>query len=118
MTYKHDMDTICLNPATRPQPAHPHPATIPPCPTQQIVVSGLRLLSTEAASPRSRYIIAAGMAFGLGSALAISPELWAESEDTGDARGLLSATVRIIVTTPYCVGTLVALLVGMILPHQ
>jgi len=38
---------------------------------QQIVVSGIRLLNADASSPRARYVIAAGMAFGLGSASAI-----------------------------------------------
>ena len=79
----------------------------------QILVSGIRLLSAEAALPRSRYVIAAGMAFGLGSTLAIPPDWGAGAGDN-----LLAATLRLVVTTPYCIGTLVALLLHALLPSE
>jgi hypothetical protein len=63
-------------------------------------------------SPRSRYIVALGLAAGLGSAIAIPGDL-----PIGGS-GPVGSSAKIILTTPYCIGTLAAFLLHCLLPYD
>lgn len=82
-----------------------------------IVVSGVKILGTELSVRRNRFIVAASLAVGIGVALV--PE-WANNDliRAGSSKNeqMLGNTAIIILTTPYCIGTLIAMFLNLIIP--
>lgn len=82
-----------------------------------IVVSGAKILGPELNLRRNRFIVAASLSIALGVALV--PH-WANNDLVRPAKGtankMLGDTAVIILTTPYCIGTLLAMFLNVIIP--
>jgi len=82
-----------------------------------IVVSGAKILGPELEVRRNRFITAASLSVALGVALV--PH-WANNDlvrpAAGTANKMLGDTAVIILTTPYCIGTLLAMFLNTIIP--
>jgi len=84
-----------------------------------IVVSGIKILGPDLAVRRSRFIVASSLAIGIGVALVPA---WASNDlirpGKGTTNKLLSDVAVIVLTTPYCIGTLIAMVLHAILPFD
>jgi len=82
-----------------------------------IVVSGIKILGPELDVRRNRFIVAASLAIALGVALVPA---WANNDLVRSASDVsnqfLGQTAVIILTTPYCIGTLLAIFLHAIIP--
>jgi hypothetical protein len=82
-----------------------------------IVVSGAKILGPELEVRRNRFIVAASISIALGVALV--PH-WASNDLVRPAQGtankMLGDTAVIILTTPYCIGTLLAIFLNVVIP--
>ena len=82
-----------------------------------IVVSGAKILGKELDIRRNRFIVAASLSVALGVALVphwASNDLVRAASDKSST--ILGDTAVIILTTPYCIGTLLAMLLHAIIP--
>ncbi|EKX39438.1 hypothetical protein GUITHDRAFT_76385 [Guillardia theta CCMP2712] len=84
-----------------------------------IVVSGVNILGPAIAVRRNRFIVCASLAVGIGVALA--PQ-WATNAlvapgKTATAQ-LASDSLVIVLSTPYCIGTITALLLHLLIPND
>jgi len=84
-----------------------------------IVVSGIKILGPELEVRRSRFIVASSLAIGIGVALV--PH-WGNNDlvraGKGTSNKLLADVAVIVITTPYCIGTLIAMFLHAILPFD
>ena len=84
-----------------------------------IVVSGAKILGPELNVRRSRFIVAASLAIALGVALVPA---WAGNDlvrsASDKANTMLGDTIVIVLTTPYCIGTLLAMFLHAVIPFD
>jgi len=84
-----------------------------------IVVGGVRILSTVEYTGRNRFIVASSLGLGLGNAIVPYWSSNALFEPTDDPLiNLCQTTIIIIISTPYAIGTLLALFLHTILPSE
>ena len=86
-----------------------------------IIVLGVKILVTELSVRRNRFIVAAPLAVSLGVALVPA---WADNDlvrtsaTATKTTKLLAESVVIILTTPYCIGTLITMFLHAIVPYD
>jgi len=84
-----------------------------------VLVSGLRVVGPALHNRRDRFIVAASLALGVG--VAIVPH-WATNAliapGGSEADEMAKDGIRIVLSTPYCIGTLVALLLNAVIPED
>jgi len=84
-----------------------------------VAVSGIRILARLGWTRRDRFIVSAALAIGLGVSLVPN---WFEYIFTygGDSAGLQAVidAVKITVSTGYCVGALIAIVLNLLLPFE
>mmetsp|Transcript_4784 Transcript_4784/g.12272 ORF Transcript_4784/g.12272 Transcript_4784/m.12272 type:complete len:749 (-) Transcript_4784:296-2542(-) len=84
-----------------------------------IVVGGVRILSRVSYTGRNRFIVAVSLGLGIGNAIVphwSANALFTPSTDSFTKLG--QDTVVIILQTPYCIGTLLAIILHAILPEE
>jgi len=84
-----------------------------------IVVGGVRILARVNYTGRNRFIVAVALGLGIGNALVpqwASNALFHPAQDSTTKLG--QDTAVIILQTPYCIGTLLALLLNTIMPDE
>jgi len=84
-----------------------------------IVTSGLSILGPVMTNRRSRFIVAASLAIGVG--VAIVPQ-WVTNNlikgGSDPTTKLINDSLEIVVSTPYCIGTLIAMFLHAIIPED
>jgi len=84
-----------------------------------IVTSGLSILGPVMTNRRSRFIVAASLAIGIG--VAIVPQ-WVTNNlikgGSNPTTKLINDSFEIVVSTPYCIGTLIAMFLHAIIPED
>ncbi|EKX43833.1 hypothetical protein GUITHDRAFT_110286 [Guillardia theta CCMP2712] len=84
-----------------------------------IVVSGIKILGPEIANRRNRFIVCSSLALGIG--VAIVPQ-WATNAlvqgGSSTTAKLARDSLVIILSTPYCFGTLAAIFLNVVIPSD
>jgi uracil-xanthine permease len=96
-----------------------------------IIVSGIKLIGFHRIDRRTHYIVAASLALGVGTALVpafSSPGIgasaekpnqwWPYEEGMSDVLNSFRVGVMISINTPYFIGSITAIILNMIIPHD